>query len=127
MNYHRQLIKKWKNNYDQQRMQNIPQILCRACNRQFYADMSLLHKKYCMDKMTKTKAQYDINYSFMNLSIKATQTMMEIQNNVPKTPKANQQSQLPTPTSSPLEDSAKSPSQLAPGVGQTHQRRILKS
>lgn len=56
MNYHKQLIKKWKDNYDQQRMQNIPQILCRACNRQFYADMSLLHKQYCMDKMTKTKA-----------------------------------------------------------------------
>jgi len=38
--HHKLLLKKWKAQYDKQRMQNIPSVLCRACVKQFYADMS---------------------------------------------------------------------------------------
>lgn len=53
-------------------MQNIPSVLCRACDKQFYADMSELHNQYDTEKIEKLKAQNEVNLLFMNLSTKAT-------------------------------------------------------
>jgi hypothetical protein len=67
-NYHKQLGKKWKSEYDQFRVKNVPAILCRICNKEFYTDMAEIHNLNCMEKNTKTKAQKDMNTQFMILS-----------------------------------------------------------
>ena len=54
--YHKLQLKKWKAQYDKHRMQNIPSVLCRACDKQFYADMSELHSRYDAEKIEKLKA-----------------------------------------------------------------------
>ena len=53
---HLELAKKWKENYDRFRDKNVPVVLCRVCNRQFYADMSELHNTNCVEKSIKTKS-----------------------------------------------------------------------
>ena len=55
-NYHKLICIKWKEEYDVKRVKNMPSIVCRICNRDFYAEMSELHSKNCIDKNKKIKA-----------------------------------------------------------------------
>ena len=57
----------------------MPVILCRICNREFYADKSEIHSNNCIEKNLKTKAQKDLNTEFITLSTKATEVMIQIE------------------------------------------------
>lgn len=75
-NYHKLICKKWKEDYENNRVKSMPSVLCRMCNREFYADMSDLHNKNCIDKNMKIKAQKDLNTEFILLSNRATEVMI---------------------------------------------------
>jgi hypothetical protein len=53
---HLELAKKWKENHNKFRDKNVPVVLCRVCNRQFFADKSEMHNTNCVEKSLKTKA-----------------------------------------------------------------------
>ena len=75
-NYHKVICTKWKEEFDVNRVKNMPTIVCRICNRVFYADMSELHSKNCIDKNKRVKAQKELNTEFIVLSTRATEVMI---------------------------------------------------
>ena len=103
LGYHKTITKKWKENYDKIRETNVPSIVCRMCDRNFYADKGQIHNKVCYDRQMKVMAQKDLNTEFISLSNLATEIMTDIrQNNVMQTPELRAHSKfgniLQTPT-----------------------------
>jgi len=50
---HKQMCKKWKLEYDSNRAKNMPSLICRNCNKSFYADMASLHNSSCKNLKLK--------------------------------------------------------------------------
>jgi len=62
------LVKKWKSTFTKEKEGFKPQILCRICNRKFFASMSDLHNKYCVEQKQKEKEQRGIDMDIIKLS-----------------------------------------------------------
>ena len=54
-NYNHVIARKWHQEYEQNRVNNIPHIICRICDREFYADKCELHNVNCLKKSSKIK------------------------------------------------------------------------
>ena len=78
-NYHKQQAKKWKETFDKTRELNMPSILCRMCNRNFYADKLEVHNKNCYERNVKIQAQRDCNTEFITLSNLATEIIIQLE------------------------------------------------
>lgn len=68
----------WRNQYDEERAKLVPVIICRVCAQKFYADRASKHSKFCIEKVQKLDEQKKIDSKFLQIGIKATETMLAI-------------------------------------------------
>jgi len=60
-------------------VKTVPIIQCRmGCNQKFYADQVKKHSEFCIKRGDKMKEQNKINQLFLQLSSRATETMLFI-------------------------------------------------
>lgn len=57
LHYHMTLANKWKEQYEIERNENVPLVLCIICGRRFFADMGQKHNESCVEKNLKSEAQ----------------------------------------------------------------------
>ncbi|CDW79969.1 kinase superfamily protein isoform 1 [Stylonychia lemnae] len=82
------LSQKWRDEYEDERKNKIPTIVCRVCSKDFYVDKQIEHSKYCVEKIAKQKEQYPQNQKFLEISNKLTECMVHVQKtNVMNTPR----------------------------------------
>lgn len=78
-NQNKVMAKQWKEDFDKQRMINVPTIICRICHREIFADLAQPHNKACLDRNIKSKSHKDLNTQFLNLQSRATEIIIFLQ------------------------------------------------